>query len=177
MTARFPDTREFTGALYKPSRFEGEVFHLEVDGQLPTDIDGTFFLVAPDAAFPPMREDDIFFTLPYAEDRVGRRPFQFFNQLAHLDLGTGKIQTWFADDASCFQEPVFAPRTRSSREGDGYLLSLNNRLDERTTDMVVLDTLRLGEGPIATVKLPLRMRMALHGNWSPAASPSSVKAA
>ena len=51
MTAPFPNTREFTGALYKPSRFEGEVFDLEVDGQLPTDIDGTFFSVAPDAAW------------------------------------------------------------------------------------------------------------------------------
>jgi len=115
-------------------------------------------------------------TKPYAEDRVGPRPFQFFNQLAHLDIATGKIQTWFADEASCFQEPVFVPRTGSSREGDGYLLSLVNRLDERTTDMVVLDALRLGEGPVATVKLPLRMRMALHGNWSSAVSPSSIKA-
>ncbi|CAN5503421.1 carotenoid oxygenase family protein [soil metagenome] len=116
-------------------------------------------------------------TLPFAEERVGPRPFQFFNQLAHVDIASGRTQTWFADDTSCFQEPVFVPRTGSTVEGDGYLMSLVNRLDERTTDLVVLDALRLSEGPIATVKLPMRLRMALHGNWTAAGAQTGVEAA
>jgi hypothetical protein len=29
----------------------------------------------------------------------------------------------------------------------------------------MFDALRIADGPIATVKLPLRLRTGLHGNW------------
>jgi hypothetical protein len=29
----------------------------------------------------------------------------------------------------------------------------------------MFDALRIAEGPVATVKLPLRLRTGLHGNW------------
>ena len=61
MSKLFPKTAEFTGALYKPTRFEGEVYDLEVDGTVPEEIDGTFFQVAPDPQYTPMLGEDIFF--------------------------------------------------------------------------------------------------------------------
>ncbi|WP_429931206.1 carotenoid oxygenase family protein [Agrobacterium vitis] len=106
-------------------------------------------------------------TKPFDEARIGPRPFQFFNQLAHLDIATGKTQLWFADDQSCFQEPIFVPRRPDSPEGDGYVIGLVNRLAERATDLLVLDAQHLSDGPIATIKLPMRLRMSLHGNWVP----------
>lgn len=56
----FPSTDVFSG-MYKPSRFEGDVFDLEVTGTIPKDINGTFYRVQPDHRFPPLFEDDIHF--------------------------------------------------------------------------------------------------------------------
>lgn len=61
MTLRFPDTSDFTGPLYTPSRFEGGVRDLEVTGTIPAALRGRFVQVAPDPAYPPMLGDDIFF--------------------------------------------------------------------------------------------------------------------
>lgn len=44
-----------------PSRFEGQVFDLEVFGEIPKAIDGTFYRIHPDHRFPPTYEDDIHF--------------------------------------------------------------------------------------------------------------------
>lgn len=61
MAMLFPTSAEFTGGLYKPARFEGDVFDLEVDGEVPEQIDRTFIQVAPDPQYPPMLGEDIFF--------------------------------------------------------------------------------------------------------------------
>jgi carotenoid cleavage dioxygenase-like enzyme len=103
--------------------------------------------------------------LPYAEERIGPRPFQFFNQIAHLDLGSGHVDAWFSGDTDCFQEPTFVARSADSPEGDGYLIALLNHLAEGTTELIVMDTLRVQDGPVARIKLPLRLRMSIHGNW------------
>jgi carotenoid cleavage dioxygenase len=42
-----------------------------------------------------------------------------------------------------------------------------NRYDEMRSDLVVLDAQHLDDGPVATVKLPLRLRQGLHGSWVP----------
>ena len=42
----------FTG-FDAPCRFEGDIFHLEVEGEIPKSINGTFYRVMPDHAFPP----------------------------------------------------------------------------------------------------------------------------
>lgn len=55
--AHFPDRPQFSGFM-KPCRFEGEVSHLEVYGEIPKDIDGVFYRVMPDPQLPPFIEDD-----------------------------------------------------------------------------------------------------------------------
>jgi carotenoid cleavage dioxygenase-like enzyme len=107
---------------------------------------------------------------PFNEAQIGPRPFQFFNQLAHINVSTGRIKTWFADDQSCFQEPIFVPKSADAAEGEGYVIALRNRLLEQATDLLILDAQHLDEGPIATVKLPIRLRMSLHGNWVPSSA-------
>ncbi|WP_039783329.1 carotenoid oxygenase family protein [Herbaspirillum huttiense] len=106
-------------------------------------------------------------TLPFDAATLGAPPFQFFNQLAHVNVRTGETRTWFAGDAHCFQEPVFVPRSADAPEGDGFLLSLLNHLRTGAAELVILDTRDLSAGPVARVQIPLRMRMSLHGNWSP----------
>lgn len=58
MSAPFPDTATFTG-FNSPSRIEAEVFDLEVQGELPSGLEGTFYRCGPDPCFPPRLGDDI----------------------------------------------------------------------------------------------------------------------
>lgn len=57
---KFPETEVFQG-FNAPSRIEGEILDLEVDGTVPPEIDGTFYRIQPDHRYPPIYEDDIHF--------------------------------------------------------------------------------------------------------------------
>jgi carotenoid cleavage dioxygenase len=92
----------------------------------------------------------------------------FFNTFAHLDMSTGEMKSWFAGDTSSTQEPVFAPKSANAPEGDGYVMGIVNRRAENRADLVVFDAQYIDEGPIATVKIPVRLKYAIHGNWVPA---------
>ena len=35
--------------------------------------------------------------------------------------------------------------------------------------LVILDAQRMSEGPVATIKIPVRLKYGIHGNWVPAA--------
>ncbi|MDY6984262.1 MAG: carotenoid oxygenase family protein, partial [Pseudomonadota bacterium] len=58
--ARFPDTLAFQGIL-KPLRFEGDIRDLEVEGEVPAQLNGTYHRVHPDQQFPPRFENEQFF--------------------------------------------------------------------------------------------------------------------
>jgi len=53
----FPERPQFSGFM-KPCRVEAEVPNLEVYGEIPEDIDGTFYRVMPDPQFAPFIDDD-----------------------------------------------------------------------------------------------------------------------
>jgi carotenoid cleavage dioxygenase-like enzyme len=90
---------------------------------------------------------------------------QMMNTLGYVDLATGKTQTWFCGDDSSLQEPAFIPKSKNAAEGEGYIIQLCNRLAEMRSDLLLFDAQRIAEGPIATARLPLRIRPGLHGNW------------
>ena len=53
----FPSEPQFLGFM-KPCRFEGEINFLEIEGEIPEEIDGTFYRVMPDPQFPPLADQD-----------------------------------------------------------------------------------------------------------------------
>lgn len=53
----FPGAPQFSGFM-KPNRFEGEVNNPEIIGEIPAEINGTFYRVMPDPQFPPFVEND-----------------------------------------------------------------------------------------------------------------------
>src|ERR1700759_3723193 len=57
---KFPDTDVFKG-YHAPSRLEGDIIDLEIDGTVPPEINGTFYRIQPDHRYPPIFEDDINF--------------------------------------------------------------------------------------------------------------------
>jgi carotenoid cleavage dioxygenase-like enzyme len=74
----FPDIPMFQG-INAPSRVELDLNDLEVDGDLPRDLNGAFYRVAPDRQFPPMFLDDVPFN---ADGTISR--FLFENGRVHL---------------------------------------------------------------------------------------------
>ena len=70
------------------------------------------------------------------------------------------------------QEPVFVPRSADAAEGDGYILTVVDRFEEKRADLLILDGRDVSRPPLATVKLPFAMPMAFHGCWVPRNSKS-----
>lgn len=87
--------------------------------------------------------------------------------IGRIDHQTGELVTWAPGPDCGVQEPIFVPRRPGAPEGDGWLLVLVNRFAEMRSDLVVLDAQNLAEGPVATLRLPVRVRMTFHGCWVP----------
>ena len=104
---------------------------------------------------------------PYNPEKAGPIMGFFFNTYTHLDMSTGKTKSWFAGDTSSTQEPVFAPKSADAPEGEGYVMGVVNRREDNRSDLVILDAQRMDEGPIATIKMPVRLKYGIHGNWVP----------
>jgi carotenoid cleavage dioxygenase len=88
-----------------------------------------------------------------------------FASIGYLDYRTGKQAVWWAGAQWHLQEPCFVPRSADAPEGDGYIIGLADNLVTNLSELVVLEAQDLAKGPIARVKLPLRLRAGLHGNW------------
>jgi len=89
-----------------------------------------------------------------------------WNTLVRVDMETHAVERYFVGEHTTCQEPCFVPRSPDSPEGDGFLLSVFTRFTGAPhTELAVFDTQHLTDGPVATVRLPFRMRAAVHGNW------------
>jgi carotenoid cleavage dioxygenase len=105
-------------------------------------------------------------TLPMDHSRMGNTGL-VLNTWTRFDHATGKSTSWHVDDVSSLQEPQFVPRRPGAPEGDGYLIGLVNRYTEMRTELLMLDANHLADGPIATVRLPFKLRNGIHGTWVP----------
>ena len=59
------------------------------------------------------------------------------------------------------------PRTPDAPEGDGWLLVIVSRVSQMRSDLAILDAKDLAAGPVALLKLPIRVRSTFHGTWVP----------
>lgn len=87
------------------------------------------------------------------------------NTLVMLDVKTGEETTWWCGPTSSLQEPCFIPRPGSTKEADGWIAMVINRLNSNTTDLALFDALDIAKGPITIINVPVRLRFGLHGNW------------
>lgn len=90
-----------------------------------------------------------------------------FDAVRVFDSTTGRAATWAAENG-LVGEPSFAPRPGSSAPDDGWWLTIV--ADPAGVDLsrlVVLEAADIAAGPVATVQLPARVPLGLHGNWLP----------
>ncbi len=114
------------------------------------------------------RQDDRHHTVPYrygfllSSDAAGSRWAMFDQQTR-----TAKFYSPGADTS--LAEMCFVPRKTGAPEGDGYLIGVASRRKEYgRSDLILVDTQHLEDGPIATVKMPYRVHGQIHGFWVPA---------
>ena len=99
------------------------------------------------------------------------------NTLGFVDLETGAEQKYWVGPVSSIQEPCFIPRNPDAPEGDGWIVMVVNRLEERASELLLFDALDIAKGPIATIAIPVRLRFGLHGNWADASALPALEAA
>ncbi|WP_372493292.1 carotenoid oxygenase family protein [Gordonia alkaliphila] len=63
---------------------------------------------------------------------------------------------------------MFAADPARSDRGAGWLLSVEHVASQARSRLLVLDTERLGDGPVATAELPHHLPMGFHGTYVPA---------
>jgi carotenoid cleavage dioxygenase len=91
--------------------------------------------------------------------------FLFEGVIKH-SVQTGTEESYrFAQGVYC-SETVFAPRTNSQSEDDGYLISFTTDTVSDASDCVVFDAQRVSDGPIATIRLPEKICSGTHSYWS-----------
>jgi carotenoid cleavage dioxygenase-like enzyme len=87
-----------------------------------------------------------------------------------FDVETGNLEVWAPGPGDSVQEAQFVPRAPDAAEGDGWLLVPVSRVSKMRSDLVILDARNLAAGPVATLKLPVRVRTTFHGTWVPEAA-------
>ena len=109
------------------------------------------------------RQDDRYHTLPY---RYGY--LQAGGSWAIIDHATGTTQMASIPDYS-LSEMTFVPRKKDAPEGDGYLIGIGSSQKEAgRSDLILIDTQAVAEGPVARVKMPFRCVGQVHGFWADA---------
>lgn len=117
--------------------------------------------------------------MPRTDDRYQGRPYRYGFMIVYrsadgssstgrIDFETGELDVWSPGAGDTVQECQFVPRAPDAPEGDGWLLVPVARVSKGRSDLVVLDAQNLSAGPVATVKLPVRVRSTFHGTWVPA---------
>lgn len=91
-----------------------------------------------------------------------------FNAISRLEVNTGRLTTLAPGPTSTLQEPIHVPAAQPGHEG--YLAFVVDRHDENLAEVHVVEAGHLEKGPIARIKLPMRLRSGVHGNWVPAAA-------
>lgn len=89
-----------------------------------------------------------------------------WDALTFYDTRAGSASRWAPDDVA-LGEPAFAPDPRSEAPDAGWWLVLGTRFSSGESSLFVLPAADPASGPVATVRLPVRVPLGLHGNWLP----------
>ncbi|ESZ92756.1 isoeugenol monooxygenase [Sclerotinia borealis F-4128] len=100
--------------------------------------------------------------------------YQGLNGLAMHNNRTNETTYFYAGDDSHIQEPIFIPRSKDAKEGDGWVMAMVERRMANRCDLVVIDT-RDFEKAIAIVELPFHIKAQVHGNWVEATETRGMK--
>ncbi|KKA27176.1 hypothetical protein TD95_004306 [Thielaviopsis punctulata] len=90
--------------------------------------------------------------------------YPLYNSWGFLDHETKDLQVYYPGPMHMVQESVFVPRNQDAPEADGFLMGLVNNYETQSSEIHVIDTKDFSKAR-AVVKINMRLRQGLHGNW------------
>lgn len=117
--------------------------------------------------------------MPRTDDRYQGRAYRYgfmivyrgadgSSAVGRIDHQTGELTSWAPGPGDGVQECQFVPRTPDAPEGDGWLILPVSRVSKNRSDLAILDAQDIAAGPVALLKLPVKVRATFHGTWVPA---------
>ena len=82
-----------------------------------------------------------------------------------FDTVTGAEDIFHFGAGSAAGEMVFAPRTGSTGEGDGYAMTIVHPANSATSQLAIFDARDIAAGPVARVHIPFRVPSGFHCNY------------
>jgi carotenoid cleavage dioxygenase len=164
------------GSAWDPIKGAGRMHRLSVDLTRKNPSQYGIELLYGDFLGSLERQDDRYQTVPY---RIGFMPARMAprpgdndkRDAAHyvrFDHVTRQTQTYQAAEGVSLAEASFAPKSRTAREGEGWLMGVASHAREQgRCDLLIFDAEHLNDGPVATVKTPTRVIGQVHGWWLP----------
>jgi carotenoid cleavage dioxygenase-like enzyme len=155
----FPGVHE----SFDPRNAAGHLVRMSVDTSVKNPDSYGMETLYPEATGALSRQDDRYHTVPY------RYGFLSAADRWHMFDHQKRIASAFVVTADTrLAEMCFVPRKTGAPEGDGYLIGVATRTQENgRSDVLIVDTQRLQDGPIATIKMPYRIVGQVHGLWVP----------
>jgi carotenoid cleavage dioxygenase len=91
----------------------------------------------------------------------------FDRYLYKYELATGGRERLDLGDGVRGAEPVFAARSDSSVDDDGFVLSFAHDENKNQSKFLVIDARNFEGKPLAEILLPQRVPYGAHGSWMP----------
>ena len=88
-----------------------------------------------------------------------------FNTISNYDFNTGYKDSFTLSEFDAVGEPIFVPKNKDSKEGEGFLIALAYLGRENRSDLMIFDAENIASGPLAKAMLPHRIPYGFHGNW------------
>ena len=95
----------------------------------------------------------------------GSTSFGAANEIYKYDLESGTRVAHQFGKGRHPGEFVFVPKAADSAEDDGWMMGLVVDLENKTTDLVILDALDFAGPAVASVRIPHLVPGGFHGNW------------
>jgi carotenoid cleavage dioxygenase len=93
-----------------------------------------------------------------------------FDGLLKHDADTGQEERYAFGDGVFGGETAMAPRTGSTAEDDGYLVTIVSDMNRDLSECLIFDARTVGDGPIVRIRLPERVSSGTHCTWAPGSS-------
>ncbi len=106
----------------------------------------------------------------YVYAMTGEPGLFVFNGIVRTDVQTGHKSEYRFPPGVFASEAPFAPRDGATREDDGYVVTFTIDLANDVSECWIFDARALEKGPLARVRLPMRISSGTHATWAPRAS-------
>jgi carotenoid cleavage dioxygenase len=102
----------------------------------------------------------------YVYAAIGEPGFFLFRGLVKTDVTTGAKSSYLCPEGVYLSEAPFCPRDGATEEDDGYVVTFTIDVANDRSECLVFDARAIEKGPIARVKLPMRIASGTHATWT-----------